>query len=152
MNDGREVEKYHYYYDEFARDIRHWYKHFKRLANLQVVGIYRGSLPIATHLSNILECPMSIIKFQSRDGEDTKPEWLINNIPVGGMSNIVVVDDIYDTGHTFRMIQQMEYFSKNVSVTYAALFGIKNSDGVSFLNQRLNRWIVFPWEREIGGL
>ena len=46
----------------------------------------------------------------------------------------------------------MEYFSKNVSVTYAALFGTKNSDGVSFLNQRLNRWIVFPWEREIGGL
>jgi hypoxanthine phosphoribosyltransferase len=152
MNDGREVEKYQYYYDEFTRDIRHWYKHFKRQANLQIVGIYRGSLPIATHLSNILECPMSIIKFQSRDGEDEKPEWLINNIPKSTASNIIVVDDIYDTGYTFRMIQEMEEFKNNPSVTYAALFGSKNPDGVSYLNERINRWIVFPWERVIGGM
>ena len=72
------MNKYNYYYDEYYKDISDIASRYKNLANIHIVGVYRGSLPIATHLSNALDCPMSIIKFQSRDGQDKKAEWLLN--------------------------------------------------------------------------
>ena len=70
--------KYNYYYDEYFNDMATLYDRYVNRVNPHVVGVYRGSLPIATHLSNVLECPMSIIKFQSYDGNDKKAEWLLN--------------------------------------------------------------------------
>jgi len=32
-----------------------------------VVGIYRGSLPMAVHISNLYNVPMSIVGMQTRD-------------------------------------------------------------------------------------
>jgi len=150
------TDLYHYYYDQYTKDVRHYIQHFKKFPNPHIVGIYRGSLPLATHLSNVLKCPMSIIRFQSRDGDDKKPEWAINNLDFTATwrmsESIIVVDDIYDTGHTMRAIQQMKEFKDNPSVVYQCLFGSKNPDGVGFLNERISRWIVFPWERSDGGM
>ena len=55
------MNKYNYYYDEYYKDIGDIASRYKNISNIHIVGIYRGSLPIATHLSNILNCPMSII-------------------------------------------------------------------------------------------
>ena len=38
------------------------------------------------------------------------------------------------------------------TVIYQCLFGSKNDDGVGYLNERISRWIVFPWERSDGGM
>ena len=38
------------------------------------------------------------------------------------------------------------------SVIYQCLFGSKNKDGVGFLNERISKWIVFPWERSTGAM
>ena len=151
------TDLYHYYYDQYTKDIRHWIQHFEKFPRPHIVGIYRGSLPIATHLSNVLKCPMSIIRFQSRDGDDDKPEWGINNMGFTASwktpgETTIVVDEIYDTGHTMRAIQQMDEFKHHPSVIYQCLFGSKNEDGVGYLNERISRWFVFPWEREIGGM
>ena len=102
---------------------------------------------------------MSIIKFQSRDGEDKKAEWLLNLTEDKSVRDkpqffphLIVVDDVYDTGKTFRAIKELPEFQNNPDYSLTGLFGSKNKDGVGYVNERISRWIVFPWEREIGGM
>jgi len=100
---------------------------------------------------------MSIIRYQSRDGSDEKPEWVINNMGFTSTwktpgETTIVVDDIYDTGRTMRAIQQMDEFKYHPDVVYTCLFGSKNEDHVGYLNERISRWIVFPWERSTGAM
>ena len=76
----------------------------------------------------------------------TVPRFLSNNFKES--DNLVVVEDIYDTGKTIGLIQQLmkdEY--SNHSVSYYSLFGKKNDDGVVYLREKNNKWISFPWER-----
>ncbi len=151
--------KYNYYYDEYYNDMATIYDRYANRVNPHVVGVYRGSLPIATHLSNVLECPMSIIKFQSYDGNDKKAEWLLNLTEDKSIRDkpqffpyLIVIDDIYDTGTTFRAIKELPEFQNNPDYSLTALFGNENPDKVFYLNEQLYRWIVFPWERVKGGM
>ena len=150
------INKYNYYYDQYYKDITDIFERYKDKPNLHIVGIYRGSLPIATHLSNVLDCPMSIIKFQSRDGVDEKAEWMLNltdDVSIRPYKStqfyptLLVVDDVYDTGKTFRAIKQLPEFINNPDYHCIALFGNKNDDGVTYIHEQLFRWIVYPWER-----
>jgi hypoxanthine phosphoribosyltransferase len=150
------MNKYNYYYDEYCKDVNEIYERYKDVPNPHIVGVYRGSLPIAVHLSNLLKCPMSIIKFQHMDGDDNKAEWLLNltedvSIRPEGTKQffprLIVVDDVYDTGKTFRAIKELPEFQNNPDYTLTALFGNKNEDGVGYLHEQLYRWIVYYWER-----
>ena len=151
------TEIVNYYYDEYYNDIAILHDRYVNVVNPHIVGVYRGSLPMATHLSNVLNCPMSIIKFQSRDGEDKKAEWLLNLTEDKSVRNkpqffpyLIVVDDVYDTGKTFRAIKELPEFQNNPDYSLTALFGNANKDGVSYLHEQLYRWIVYPWERVKG--
>ena len=155
------MNKYNYYYDEYYKDVSDIVKRYKDVPNPHIVGIYRGSLPLATHLSNVLECPMSIIKFQHMDGHDKKAEWLLNltmDVSIRPekckqfFPTLIVVDDVYDTGTTFRAIKELPEFHNNPDYTLMALFGNKNDDGVGYIHEQLYRWIVYPWERTEGGM
>ena len=150
-------DKYNYFYDEYYQDMANLVEKYKRIPNPHIVSIYRGSLPMGVHLSNALECPMSIVKYQSRDGEDKKAEWILNLIhdvklrPTARFfPHLIVVDDIYDTGKTFRAVLELEEFQSNPNFQAVALFGNPNNDGVVYLNEQVYRWIVFPWERVKG--
>ena len=64
----------------------------------------------------------------------TVPRFLSNNFKE--TDNLVVIEDIYDTGKTVSLIQQLmkdEY--SNHSVRYYSLFGRKNDDGVVYLKE-----------------
>ena len=150
------INKYNYYYDQYYQDITDIVERHEATPNLHVVGVYRGSLPIATHLSNALECPMSIIKFQSRDGSDDKAEWMLNLTDDVSLRpekckqffpTLLVVDDVYDTGKTFRAIKELPELKQNPDYHCVALFGNPNDDGVNYIHEQLYRWIVYPWER-----
>ena len=143
------ADKFYYNYAHYMKDMKHLVDRFTRVSNPHIVGVYRGSLPIATHLSNALDCPMSIIRFQSRDCKDTETEWILHPADTESFdsdSTLIVAEDIYDTGHTFRKIKNMPDLKENPYVIYTALFGSKNQDGVDYLNERNGQWIVFPWE------
>ena len=153
------MNKYNYYYDQYYKDITDIVERHEATPNLHVVGVYRGSLPIATHLSNVLECTMSIIKFQSRDGSDDKAEWMLNltdDVSIRPEKSkqffptLLVVDDVYDTGKTFRAIKELPELKQNPDYHCIALFGNENNDGVTYIHEQLYRWIVYPWER-VGG-
>ena len=76
----------------------------------------------------------------------TVPRFLSNNFKE--TDNLVVIEDIYDTGKTIGLIQQLlkdKY--RNHSVCYYSLFGRKNDDGVVYLKENNKKWVTFPWEK-----
>ena len=153
------TDNYNYFYDQYYNDIGNLKEQFEKIPNPHIVAIYRGGLPIGVHLSNALKCPMSIVKYQSRDGEDEKAEWILNLIhdeklrPTARFfPHLIVLDDIYDTGKTFRAVLELPEFENNINYHCIALFGNDNDDKVNYLHEQLYRWIVFPWERVKGGM
>ena len=151
------TENYNYYYDQYYNDVITLKERYDKIPDPHVVAIYRGSLPLGVHLSNILKCPLSIVKYQSRDGEDSQAEWLLNltgdkKLHPKFFPELIVVDDIYDTGETFRAVLDLPEFNNNPNYRAIALFGNPNDDGVLYLNEQVYRWIVFPWERVKGGM
>ena len=151
------TDNYNYFYDQYYNDIGNLKEQFEKIPNPHIVAIYRGGLPIGVHLSNVLNCPLSIVKYQSRDGEDKKAEWLLNltsdkKLHPKFFPELIVVDDIYDTGDTFRAVLNLPEFHNNPNYRSVALFGNPNDDKVNYLHEQVYRWIVFPWERVIGGM
>ena len=150
-------ENYNYYYDQYYNDVAILKERYDKIPDPHIVSIYRGSLPLGVHLSNVLNCPLSIVKYQSRDGEDHKAEWLLNltsdkKLHPKFFPELIVVDDIYDTGETFRALLNLPEFQDNPNYRAIALFGNSNNDGVVYLNEQVYRWIVFPWEKVKGGM
>ena len=118
-----------------------------------VVGIYRGSLPMAVHISNVFEVPMSIVGFQTRDGKDNEP-YMIHKTGEAP-KQVLVVDDIYDSGYTMKRVIQFLSHYRGISSTYPTaaysiqgfcLFGKENKLNISYANEHDGSWVVFPWE------
>jgi hypoxanthine phosphoribosyltransferase len=143
--------KLYYTWEQYNSDIKHIVDNYEFDS---IVALYRGSLPIAVHLSNITDATMSVIKYQSygkdqKQSQDTKaPEWIVK-----GMirpKKVLVIDDIYDTGSTIRQCKEFIGHVPDWDVTYLTIFGKKNDDGVKYLRRSNGKWIVFPWETTTG--
>jgi|TARA_B110000263_G_C15216938_1_gene468000 hypoxanthine phosphoribosyltransferase len=147
-------DKVYYSWKDYAKDMMDtsWIKCD------HVIGIYRGSLGMATHVSNARDVPMSIIGFQTRDGEDKEPYWIHNVLPeikidkeyMTGQT-ILIVDDIYDTGNTMNNV--IDFVKKERTkpspmphVIGYCLFGKPNIKDITYSQEHDGSWIVFPWE------
>ena len=144
------------YYDwiDYRYDMRHHIFKIKLDYDFDhVVGIYRGSLPMAVHISNVFEVPMSIVGFQTRDGKDDEP-YMIHKTGEAP-KQVLVVDDIYDSGYTMKkVIESLSHYrwissiypTAAYSIQGFCLFGKENKLNVSYANEHDGSWIVFPWE------
>ena len=109
-----------------------------------VVGIHRGSLGMAAHLSNLTGLPMSIIKFQSYDGNDEKPILIWSEIADG--DTIFLCDDIIDTGNTIEKC--IEFFKVKYPGSEVYPMALMGSDKkYVYCYEHNHEWIVFNWER-----
>lgn len=108
-----------------------------------IVGLSRGGLPIAVKLSNLTGIPMVPVVWQTRDGIiNDKTTLMATDL---GYSNILVVDDICDSGLTFNQVK--EYLP---TASYYAMVTKKIGD-VDHAYRSMegdNRWVVFPWEKQ----
>lgn len=97
-----------------------------------VYGLPRGGLPLAVHISHHLNLPlvMNLIQFSKEHP--------------GG--NLLVVDDIVDTGKTFdRLIEVTEI--QNITFYSLSLYYKPHSSYTPDMYiQETMSWIVFPWE------
>jgi len=134
-----------------------------------VVGLTRGGLVPANLISQYLECRMETLKVSLRDGAECESNlWMAEDAFGHEMEkpkNILIVDDINDTGATLNYIREdwpsgcfpdnprwNEVWGHNVRV--AVLVdneSSKNQIPVSYSAVDLNKaeedcWIVFPWE------
>ena len=143
-------DKIYYSWKDYAQDM----KEVKTLEFDHVVGIYRGSLGMAAHISNVFNVPMSIVGFQTRDGTDKEP-YMIHKSE-GVPTQLLVVDDIYDTGRTMNKVIKfletaplrfgmMSNYSE-VRIQGFCLFGKANDRNIIYSQEHDGSWIVFPWE------
>lgn len=130
-----------------------------------IVGLTRGGLLPAVMLSQYLDVPMHALKVSLRDGNSDDSEsnlWMAEDAYKG--KNILIVDDINDTGATFNWIMQdwpSGIYDKkgwnqtwNHSVKFAVLVDnlaskcdVKMDYAGLFVNKAEDPvWVDFPWE------
>ena len=116
-----------------------------------VVGFGRGGLIPATLIAYALDIPILCCSLKSYDGNKRSGHFTVfQEIDFSTLipdSNIIVVDDICDTGGTFKFFEKLNM--KNINrVTYTALFAKEESKHNVHLYSALvsNEWLVFPWE------
>lgn len=134
-----------------------------------VVGLTRGGLVPANLISQYLGCRMETLKVSLRDGTEQESNlWMAEDAfghEMDQPKNILIVDDINDTGATLNYIKQdwpsgcfpdnprwTQVWSHNVRV--AVLVDNESSKSeipVSYSAIDINKaqedsWIVFPWE------
>lgn len=131
-----------------------------------IVGITRGGLTPANLISQYLDLPMYTLQVRLRDGNDSDCEsnlWMPEDAVEG--KNILIVDDINDSGATINWIRKDWQTSCHPSdpkwgdvwgsnVRIATLYDNESSNAeltVSYTAETINKyndpqWIVFPWE------
>ena len=150
-----------------------------------IVGITRGGLPLATIISNQLDIPMHALGVSFRDSE-FGPEsncWMADDAfgyvdsdsrtstgcrwDISQRKNILIVDDINDSGRTFEWIKQdwqglclpsEEHAWDSIwtrSVRFAVMTENLGSDfdGVGYHWDTVDKreeeiWLCYPWEQD----
>jgi len=94
----------------------------KRIKKIKTIyGIPRGGLPVAVHLSHIMK-------------------WSFATNPFDELyKNILIVDDIADTGITLKKYD-------NLYLTATLFYKACSSVKPDFYVEETTKWIVFPWE------
>jgi len=145
--------KVYYSWKDYNKDM----KSMEWLDFDHVVAIYRGSLGMGAHISNVKKVPLSIVGFQTRDGQDKKPYWIHDATetehlgPYHNGAKILIVDDIYDTGHTMNTVIEFVKMARKKPSAYPlvfgyCLFGKVNAKEIVYSQEHDGSWIVFPWE------
>lgn len=141
-----------------------------------IVGLNRGGLPISVMLSHLLDCNHYALDVRLRDNkEGTGPEsncwmaedafgYLDGNCKPKMRKQILIVDDINDTGATFEWIKKdweagclpghegwNDVWNENVRFATMCEKTHTKFDGVDYYWNEIDcsekdTWIVFPWE------
>ena len=114
-----------------------------------IVGIIRGGLLPALHLSHTLDRPLMAITWQTRDTSKQEHNIDLQDMIHSG-KRVVFVDDINDTGKTFLGIDQQYGCSIVTNVMMISLVAKTDSSfkARAALTIDDKRWVVFPYERD----
>jgi hypoxanthine phosphoribosyltransferase len=126
-----------------------------------IVGLTRGGLVPAVVISYLLDVPMNTLKVQLRDDSSDFEHnaWMPEDVVEG--KNILIVDDINDTGDTLAWIRddwEKSVFQGDIAyhwhrrVRVAVLVNnLASREQIDWCAMDINKaedhsWIVFPWE------
>lgn len=108
-----------------------------------IVGIARGGLIPAVHLSHALNLPMQTLLWQTRNGSDQEHNPAIAKAIADG-EVVVFVDDINDSGRTFTEIK--EYYKAGITACIIEKMQSNFVCDITGGRTDSERWINFPWE------
>lgn len=132
-----------------------------------IIGVSRGGLPVAVHVSNVLDLPLVITDYSSSEGNGENPVDEVrffdcSQKPLDKNSVVLIIDDIIDTGKTIEGIidslnkwklAKRAYVSSIVSKKLYGEDGWALSDDnkidithIAYAIVDDDAWYVFPWE------
>ncbi|MDA9648771.1 phosphoribosyltransferase domain-containing protein [Flavobacteriaceae bacterium] len=114
-----------------------------------IISINRGGCVPGVYLSHAINVPHKVIDVQLRDEKNKLNLAILENSLIY-YSNILIIDDINDTGATFKLIDHA-IDKKEINIYFASL--IENNSSafkVDFRGKVIDKslnpsWIVFPW-------
>lgn len=114
-----------------------------------IIGLARGGLVPSVIMSHILEVKMFPVSYSSKhgNGEYKKHDNVLPSFPITW--DILIVDDICDTGYTMREVDH--FYRENGHVVKTATLYYKTGAVFkpNFIWQQIEAdsgWITFPWE------
>jgi hypoxanthine phosphoribosyltransferase len=141
--------KIYYDYDDVLTMCHNLAHDISKFKPDMIVGITRGGLLPALHLSHALDRPMETVMWQTRETVKQEHSEYIQQA-IDSLKRVVFVDDINDTGRTFNEISKA-YHCERPNVRFTSLVkkvGTTYPDGKAALTISDKRWIVFPWEKD----
>lgn len=140
-------------YDDFGRAVREVAQEIvdSGFEPDIVLSIARGGLPFGGALGYALDLKnVSVVNVEFYTGVDQRLEVPIMLPPtpaavdLSGM-NVLVVDDVADTGKTLKLVQ--EFLADHVAESRIACIFEKSRTIVNcdYVWKRTDRWIDFPW-------
>ena len=115
-----------------------------------ILSINRGGCIPGVYLSHRLKKPHEVLDIRLRD-HTAKPDLRVLEKAFAWQKKILIIDDINDTGATFKYI--LDNFGKHDNrIKFAAMINNKPSpvqmdyQGYKINKDEVPTWIVFPWE------
>jgi hypoxanthine-guanine phosphoribosyltransferase len=142
---------YNYPHKDFVADVDkiiEYLEETKSRENIHLIAPMFGALPIATRMRNLMKYKISLVKMSRYFGDDKKATWIYED-EISVDDELIIVDDLYDSGETFKQTMDLvrKSFPKN-KVRAVSLFGKKLSPSwLWYVNEAPGEWIKFEsWE------
>jgi len=140
-------------FDEDIEDFIGYLTTHKFKENAVVIALKRGGFATSVALSNKLNIPVSVVSFQTRDNDDTEPQFLEPEL-IKSATKIIIPDDIYDTGLTVETLIEKLVSDFNVDINnIVGLFHYKTDkiqetalQSYRCIRPNDGKWVVMPWE------
>lgn len=119
-----------------------------------IIGVSRGGMVPAVYASYYLNIPLTCMGVKSYDKHQQTYRGEITQLPVitdPENARILVIDDVNDTGYTFKFIyDHLTKYQKvpTDKITFLSVYGKKKTTYTSFVCEWVpdDTWIVFPWD------
>lgn len=112
-----------------------------------ILAVSRGGTIVGTYLSHALNIPMGVIAAKSYEEDHSQREVRLSAIAAVGELDTskpwLIAEDLLDTGKTIEAIKR-KYSNQQFDV--AALYHKGKCPQPDFFVERLNEWLVFPYE------
>lgn len=114
-----------------------------------VVGLVRGGLVPSTIISHILNLPLITLAYSSKNGKgDGKHENVLPKLPLEEYGNILIVDDICDSGETLEDVANY-YMGSYGCLTASLYWKLGSKHCIDYSWQTIPEdapYICMPWE------
>lgn len=151
----------HFSWDQITHDSRAIAAHIQSTENPfdLIIALLRGGTIPATIISHVLNVPMIAIGIKTYDDKSKTGSVDAYQAAYGDIFNlkarrsiqrVLVVDDLADTGDTFKYITNA-YAHLFEEIQTAALYIKTNTKHIPNFYQEehaANEWLMFPWEHE----
>jgi hypoxanthine phosphoribosyltransferase len=116
-----------------------------------ILAVARGGSIIGTLLSYQLNIPIRYVGISSYNGDKKTDEMrFTQHAEIGDYKNILVVDDIVDTGDTINFIKNIIALNSfDRQFTYATMYTVTGKQEMVDFKvavKQQDEWIEFPWE------
>lgn len=106
----------------------------------------RGGMPGGVMLSHMLDLPLDTIRATHYDGTEQQEKVVLGVTPgYSGREQILLYDDVVDTGETLQAIKERCGHQENFT-TAASFVKPGRKFDVDYWFMKKEQWIVFPWE------